>query len=383
MAAVRISESRFPQGSTEHSQRTTRRTGRDLGGSSNHNRGGSVVIKNQHRRQSAPKTLCARALDLLPQRLQQQLSKCDRKQILEAFDRLEACSAHLDYLPVFGYLSLRSDNYRELGKASQADVVPGRDVVCANLPDHGLDFILSTVYRGTPEHPGVVAGLSEKAGVETPGVLLKIPKHPERVAAILEREFFAESDLVDIGGVSNSMYRPYLKEVNLQDGTASQAIVFLTNEDSAKAISHRQTMTPQLLAWLMTGEGGFRSKDEEGNLKGGACWNYWNDSYLQPRRAKAQEVDPLVEEALNLAKLIPSRETLEYMDQRATSEARLMGDALLTVFDGVCLPRELQSGQKPEAEQQMVRCRSEQRPTDNTGAGLLAVAKEMRQAGRI
>lgn len=289
----------------------------------------NIVTRRSHTR-----SLCQQALELLPFRLCSQLSKADRKQLLSTFNQLEEQSRHLSYLPIFGYLSLRSDNYRELGKSSQDDVVQGRDVVNATLPNHGLDFVISTVYRGTPEQPGVVAGLSARADMDTPGVVLKVPKSAKCLATILEREFFAESDLEDSAAGSNSMYRPYLKNVVLEDGSEVQALTFLTNPQSIKALSTTQKITPRLLASLMSSTGGFRRKDGDDSVKGGSCWSYWMNSYIRPRKKAGQQIDPMVEEALMLAQLLPA-----------------------SSFSGIKFPHELVTLQKPERKQAIVRVR--------------------------
>ena len=90
----------------------------------------------------------------------------DRAAIAASLAELQASVEEngLDYVPVFGYSSLRTDNHRELGLPSQADVVPGRDVVDATLPGFDVGAVASTVYRGTPEHPGAVAGLNPHCG---------------------------------------------------------------------------------------------------------------------------------------------------------------------------------------------------------------------------
>lgn len=297
------------------------------------------IDTHAHRR-----SLCQLAIGSLPRQLQDQLSQADRKQLLSVLNQLENRSRHLDYLPVFGYLSLRSDNYRELGKQSQSLVVAGHDVVEATLTDHGLDFVLSTVYRGTPERPGVVAGLSTREGVDTPGVLLKVPKSVRTLAAVLEREFFAESDLLDSPEGSNCQYLSYLREVSLVSGEKVLALTFLTNPGSLKAVSHRQQLTAKKLAWLMTAQGGFRRKNGDSSVKGGACFDYWVDSYLKPRRRLGQPIDPLVEKALHLAQVLPA-----------------------TSFRGMSPLRELQSLQKPEKDQAIVRVGSENLWRDDVG----------------
>lgn len=292
-------------------------------------------------RSFAKQSLCQKAIASLPTQLQRQLSEVDLKVLLRTVQELEWESRELDHLPVFGYLSLRSDNFRELGKKNQEEVRVGTDLVEATLPHHGLDFILSTVFRGTPEHPGVVAGLSPRDGVETPGVLLKIPKRVKCLAAVLEREFFAECDLEDSNGHSNSMYLPFLKPVRLKNGSRVKALVFLTNPHSAKALSFRGKVVPERLAWHLAGEGGFRRKGESGPLRGGSCWSYWLNSYLRPRQREGQSVDPLVTEAMTLTRSLPEWPCAE----TASVDPKML--------------RNLTRLQKPKSEQAIERVRAE------------------------
>src|SRR5262249_3745695 len=154
----------------------------------------------------------------------------------------------LNYVPVFGYLSLRTDGHRELGKASQADVVPGQDTIEATLCGYSVGVVASTVYRGTPQRPGVVAGLSEAPGRDTAGTLLKVPlpKAEQLLTALFHREYFAEDDLH--GDRPQAMYKPVLLEVKTETGETVRALVFITNPESEKAL---RDLTPAQLAWFM------------------------------------------------------------------------------------------------------------------------------------
>ncbi len=134
----------------------------------------------------------------------------------------------LSYAPVFGYLSLRTNNFHELGLPGPAFVVPGKHTIEAKLNGHDIGVVASTVYRGTPEHPGVVAGLSEKEGATTTGTLLKLPlmRAEELLARVFHREYFAEDDLD--GEKPQAMYRPVVREVTTATGEHVDALVFIT-----------------------------------------------------------------------------------------------------------------------------------------------------------
>ena len=171
----------------------------------------------------------------IPKEKLAQLSEGDQKNIRSAVAEIQDYveSKSLSYLPVFGYLSLRTNNYRELGVESQKEVDKHRSryIVDGVLKNHSVDVVLSTVVLGTPQHPGAAAaGLGEKCGKDTPGVVLKVPitnkdgaidktRVEELLAVILGREFFAESDVSDTpskdGPVSNSMYRPLVRKIEV------------------------------------------------------------------------------------------------------------------------------------------------------------------------
>ncbi|MFD2426736.1 gamma-glutamylcyclotransferase [Ralstonia solanacearum] len=112
--------------------------------------------------------------------------------------RNEVKDKGLDYVPVFGYLSLRYKNSHELGKNNQDEVREGKDWLPATLPGHDLDYVMSTQYRGHCQHPGVVAGLSRSEGKSMEGIILKLPvaNAEELLARVIRRELLDENDLI-------------------------------------------------------------------------------------------------------------------------------------------------------------------------------------------
>ena len=314
--------------------------------------------------ESLPKWDVMRAL---PIAASSRLSAAEKTMISAVVDELRASvqNSGLSYVPVFGYLSLRKDNFRELGKSSQAEVVNGRDTVEASLADHDIDVVASTIYRGTPEHPGVVAGLGSAVGRSTPGTLLKIPldRAEELLSHIFHREYFAEDDLS--GQKPQAMYRPVLREVKTASGETVKALVFVTNDDSAKAVNRNgvlgsDKLTVEQMAWFMGANGGFEGKS--GRL-GGASRTYWENSYLAPRRSSHEVMDPTIGKAIELSKWVPSPETTDYLAKNALTEPRAMQalEVVLTLFQGAAIPIALKSQQR--AEQALVRS-VEQKPVD-------------------
>lgn len=324
----------------------------------------------------------------MPPELAARLSDGDRSMIQGAVDELQAAvqKKGLDHVPVFGYLSLRTDNHRELGKASQSDVVDGKDVVPANLKGWDLEMVASTVYRGTPEHPGAVAGLGKSESGETPGVILKVPlsRAEELLAVVLAREFFAEGDLKDSDGpngpVSNAMYKPLVAPVSAEGDNDVPALVFVTNEDGAKSmpnIFQKKDLSEAEMAWLFSAQGGF--VDGNGDAKGGPSVDYWEASYVKARDAAGQPVNPKIREAVDRAKLMPQREKLDEILQRSDPDGRLMQEALLVLFEGATVSldimRQQQDGGGIERKPNNVR------PFDE--GDLLAKAKELAAEGKI
>ena len=324
----------------------------------------------------------------MPKDLAARLSDGDRAMIQGAVDTLQSAvqKKGLDHVPVFGYLSLRTDNHRELGKASQNDVVDGQDVVPATLKGWDLEVVASTVYRGTPEHPGAVAGLGENAAGETPGVILKVPlsRAEELLAVVLAREFFAEGDLKDSPGkdgpVSNAMYKPLVAPVTSGGDSDIPALVFVTNQDGAKAVKNifsKNDLSTSELAWLFSAQGGF--VDDKGAAKGGPSVDYWEASYVKARDAAGQPVSPAIREAVDRAKLMPQRDKLDEIMGRSDPDGRLMQNALLTMFEGAAVSLAIKSQQQDGGG--ITRAPQNVRPFDE--GALLARAKAMAARGEI
>lgn len=288
----------------------------------------------------------------LPDNLQKRLSEGDRALLTKVIRELqqEVEKHDLPYVPVFGYLSLRHDNYRELGMNAQSEVVAGTHVEKAILDGHAIDVVASTVFRGTPEHPGVVAGLSQKSGQQVPGVMLKIPRDQaeELLPVLLAREFFAEGDLRDRSGpngapISNSMYAPAIETVTVGEGKHTReerALVFRTNPDGAKFLGD---LTTEQLAHLMAAEGGF--VDAAGNTRGGAARKYWEDGYLKARAAANEPIDPRIAAAVELAPLFPTMDVLRRLSTRNDADAVLIQKALRFTFKGAASPLALKQEQ--------------------------------------
>lgn len=331
----------------------------------------------------------------LPERLQARLSPGDRRAIEEAVAALQqqVRTAKLDHVPVFGYLSLRTHNCAELGKRSQADVVAGRDVIAAHLPGFDVDLLVSTMFRGTPEHPGAVAGLSQKPGASTPGSVLKLPldRAEELLAVVLAREMFAEGDLVDGRdqhcAVSNALYAPKVLRVVLEDGREVPALVFATNDKGDKAIAAKadpygdgQTLglTVERMAYLFAAQGGF--VDATGNAHGGPAVEYWEHCYLSARKAAGQPIDAKIAAAVELSKLMPQQDAVDRITARTDREGRLMAEALRLLFTGVAVPLATKQHQKPELDGLV---RTPQGDRGDVEQRLLARARELEREGKI
>src|SRR6185436_12853239 len=197
----------------------------------------------------------------------------------------------------------------------------------------------STIYRGTPDHPGVVAGLSPRDGASTPGTLLKVPldQAEQLLHGIFHREYFAEDDLA--GAKPQAMYRPVLKDVQTQDGQTVKALVFITNPDSVKDIDADGKMTAGQLAWFMGASGGFKSN---GGTFGGCSFDYWKNSYVG--------TDKVINEAIQLAKFVPSPETIDWLSANAATDPRAIKalNVCLEMFQGAALPIALHDQQKKD-----------------------------------
>jgi len=270
---------------------------------------------------------------------QARISSADRHTMNAALRQLERAVADhkLPFVPVFGYLSLRTRNGDVFDKP-QAEVRPGKDVVSATLPGWDIGVVLSTLYRGRPEHPGTVAGLEEKPGAQTPGSLLKLPLDDadRLLARLFLREMVGEGDLRDRDATtSNGMYIPRVLEVQLDDGTRIPALVFVTNPEGAK--NPQQGADGELsvgqLAYFMLGEGGFTSSDGTGY--GGRAIDYWDKSYLALKASLSEPVNPKIKEAVDLARLV----------QQEQVSAR----ALPGLLDGAFVPLDTMRFQKHDA----------------------------------
>lgn len=344
-------------------------------------------------------------LGRLPPALRERLGPADVARITDAVSALQrqVREHRLDHVPVFGYLSLRTHNFAELGKRSQDEVVMGRDVVPAALPGHDIDVVASSVVRGTPEHPGAVAGLAPRAGSETPGVVLKLPlaRAEELLSVVLARELFAEGDLADARSAdgkasSNAMYLPVVKQVRTSEGTSGStsgstnarmvpALVFMTNLEGAKALNRADAfgddrgLTLERMAWLFAGQGGL--KDDSGRVAGGPSVDYWQRSYLEARRAAGQSVDPKIAAAIELSRLHPQQAVVDRLLIRTDRDARLMVEALRTLFAGVAAPLAIRRSQNDDAAG-LSRTPAGARG-DDAPARLLEVARALERAGKI
>jgi hypothetical protein len=329
----------------------------------------------------------------LPAALQARLGPADRRAITAAVSDIQRAVVDrgLSFVPVFGYLSLRTNNFAELGKASQADVVVGADVVDATLKDHDVDVVASTVFRGTPEHAGAVAGLSRRPGRDTPGAMLKVPveRAEELLAVLLARELFAEGDLADgvddAGGArSNAMYAPAVRDI-VVDGQTVPAFLFVTNTSSEKAIAHNAAFADDVglsvgrMAWLFAASGGFVG--EGGAVAGGRALDYWRVSYQAAREAAGQPVDPTIAAAIDRAALMPQQHVVDALLARSDSDARLMVRALAVLFAGAVSPLSLQTAQVKGAVERVAAVDAVD--NDAVTAALLQQAKAMAAAGEL
>jgi hypothetical protein len=325
----------------------------------------------------------------LPASLQARLGPADLAAIAEAVATIQqqVQQRGLSYVPVFGYLSLRTINAAELGVASQADVVPGKHIVDAFMPDHAVDVVASTVFRGTPEHPGAVAGLRQQPGERTPGSMLKVPveRAEELLAVLLAREMFAEGDLVDGAHGSNAMYTPTVRDV-VVDGDTIPAFVFVTNTQGAKALTAGGTLGDDVgldvgrMAWLFASSGGF--VDDNGVQRGGKAIDYWQASYASARAAAQQPIDPTIAEAIDRARLMPQQAVVDRLLARRDDDAKLMVQALAVLFAGAVSPLSLVREQKPTST--LVRQAPAPTAEDHAAvARLLAKAKQMAAAGEL
>ncbi|WP_412769407.1 type III effector protein [Ralstonia pseudosolanacearum] len=277
----------------------------------------------------------------------------------------------LNYVPVFGYLSLRYKNFHELGKRSQDEVREGQDWVPATLEEHALDFVMSTQYRGHHQHPGVVAGLNRSEGRAMDGVILKLPvgNAEELLARVIRRELLDENDLIHPMPVtppaetagragsaeanparppsprkarSNLMYSSAVEPVTLPGGATVKALVFVTNPDSAKSLASvfkdREGVSPQRLAYLMTSA-------SKSNL-GGPSIDYWK-RFVETCEAAKTAVPPIVSQAIQLASDWPDAFTGELATPGDLPRQRQEA-AWFRAMDGAAAPRRVWHERKPE-----------------------------------
>ncbi|CAM3794045.1 gamma-glutamylcyclotransferase [Paracidovorax anthurii] len=247
----------------------------------------------------------------LPPEQRQRLNAKERETVANAVSELRhhVEAAGIDFVPVFGFWSLRTDNHHELGKASQAEVVEGRDTLPARAMDYRMDYVASTEYRGRPQHPGAVASIAPAEGSQVPGTLLKLPldRAEELLTALLAREVGAEADLrspPDAQGTPRSslMYRPVVRPVQMADGSALHALLFETNPESAKSLSRvfgdDKGLTAERLAFFIaSGDGGF---ERDGKKLGGPSADYWKAG-MQRLADAGDAPDPLLAEAYRIA----------------------------------------------------------------------------------
>lgn len=252
--------------------------------------------------------------------------------------------AGLSYVPVFGYLSLMTDNAYELGKSRQENVLPGRDIVPARLEGYEIAPVATTVTRGTPTHPGVVAGLSPKQGRNVLGVMLKIPlsRAALLLPRLLKRELSVENDLrMSDSRTSAWMYRAQVLPVELENGQHIPCLVFTTNPDSPKALLEQRvfadTDNPSgqwpagALAWAMAAQA------HDGRL----ARDYWS-AYISLCRSKAFPVADWVLAAVAQSARVPNESESARLAAQAMvdSEARAQLDERLAAMSGAVLPVE-------------------------------------------
>ncbi len=288
----------------------------------------------------------------LPADQQARLSEIDRARFTKVVRDLQKKVEErgLPYVPVFGYLSLISDNYRELGLNAQSEVVDGKHVKDATLHDYSVGEVASTVFRGTPTHVGTVATLLERRDEQVSGVMLMLPldRAEELLAVVCARELIAESDLknrVDSNGspISNAMYEPDIKEVVIGDGTRTwtePALLFRSNEAGAKFLGD---LTPGQRAYFMSSrDGGFlkpnNEKPGEPDKKlGGRAVDYWRN-YMNVRAAADRPIDPRITAAVELAPLFPTLSVLRDLSaSRDPNDVRVLR-SLRVLFDGAFSP---------------------------------------------
>lgn len=86
----------------------------------------------------------------------------------------------------------------------------------------------SVHYRGTPEDPGLVLALAERAGARTHGVAYRVAP-PEADAA---RRYLAERELV------SSAYRETVVALGFENGTSARALTYVVDPEHAQCALH-------------------------------------------------------------------------------------------------------------------------------------------------
>jgi hypothetical protein len=219
-------------------------------------------------------------------------------------------------------------------------------------------------------------------------MVLKVPlsRAEELLAVVLAREFFAEGDLKDSAGengpVSNAMYKPMVAPVATDGGDEVPALVFVTNQDGAKAAKNifpQKDLNAAQMAWLFSAQGGFTKEGDESKGFGGPSVDYWENSYVKARDAAGQPVSDNIREAVDRAKLMPQREQLDEILTRTDPDGKLMQNALLTLFEGAVVSLDIKRQQ--QAGGGINRSPQNERQFDESA--LLQRAKEMAASGEI
>ena len=99
---------------------------------------------------------------------------------------------------------------------------PVAEMVAARLEDYARSFcLLSVVYRGTVEAPGLVLGLDAHPGAHCVGLALRVaePDWPETLAGLRKRELTTDA------------YHEMLLPIRLQDGRQIEAIGYVIRRD--------------------------------------------------------------------------------------------------------------------------------------------------------